>query len=217
MNRHTRDSRLGASPRRLAAAALLAGLLATACGVDADSEPRVIPEDDLRASQSEDVTTTTASDTRDNPIGDPVPASVYFARAGADDGDRAELVTAERHVSAPATEDRVLDALLLEPPTARERTAGLVTAIPATTRQVRPPRDEGEGVVLVSLTSGLFDVEGQSLKVAFGQIVCSVTSLGRARRVLIEVDGDLVPVIDGSGQQVDEPVGCEAYADLEPG
>ena len=208
-------TRAARSPRLLAAAALLAALLSGACGVDADSEPRVIPDDDLRASQADDVTTTTASDTRDKPIGAPVAVSVFFAQAGPDDG-KPHLVTKERNVSSPATEDQALDALLLEPPTGQERADGVVTAIPSTTRQVRPPRDQGSGVVLVSLTSGLFDVEGQSLKVAFGQIVCSVTSLGRADWVLIEVDGDVVPVIDGTGKQVDGPVACDSYDALQP-
>jgi hypothetical protein len=72
-------------------------------------------------------------------------------------------------------------------------------------------------VLLVSLTSGLFDVEGETLKLAFGQIVCSVTTLGNVDRVLFEIGGETVPAIDGTGQQVNGPVACEAYSGLRSG
>jgi spore germination protein GerM len=199
------------SPRRsVAAACALAALVTGACGVDADSEPRSIPSEDLEASRS-DATSTTANDARDTPIGTPETVDVFFTR---NDDDRRELTTTERNVSSPATEGAVLDALLLEPPNTQERRNGLVSAIPPTTRQLRPPQWQDGGVLLVSLTSGLFDVEGETLKLAYGQIVCSVTALGNVETVLFEVEGEMVPAIDGSGEQVNGPVTCGAYDNL---
>jgi spore germination protein GerM len=208
---HPRRKRAAAA---LALPALVAALVAVGCGVDADDAPRAIPAEDLQASQAEDATSTTASDTRDAPIGPPQEVRVYFARS-VDDQQR--LQTAFRAVSSPATEGGVLDALLLEPPTPEERDEGLVTAIPTTTRQVRPPEWQDGGVLLVSLNSGLFDVEGETLKLAFAQIVCSVTSLGNVQDVIFEVGGVTVPAVDGEGKQVNGPVTCDAYSALRAG
>lgn len=203
--------------RRLAAAALALAALtgAAGCGVDADDAPRSIPSEDLQSSQAPGATSTTADDTRDTPIGQPVPVDIYFAREADETGGVLQAVV--RQVSSPATESAVLDALFLDTPTAAERDDGLVTAIPTATRQVRPPRREDGGVVQVSLTAGLLDVEGETLKLAFGQIVCSVTALDSVRSVTFEVDGEPVPAIDGSGEQVTGPVSCSDYQNLVTG
>jgi spore germination protein GerM len=201
------------SRRRLAAALAVALLGAGAgCGVDSDDGPRAIPSEDLQVSQAPGATTTTASDTRDAPIGQPVEVEIYFTQDA--DGGEERLTSRPRSVSGPATEAGVLDALFLDPPTRQEREDGLVTAIPTTTRQVRPPQREDGGVLRVSLSAGLLDVEGETLKLAFGQIVCSVTALDTVRWVTFEVDGKPVPAIDGSGEQVTGPVGCSDYANL---
>lgn len=203
--------------KRLAAASLALAALAGAagCGVDTDDAPRAIPARDLQSSQAPGATSTTVNDTRDAPIGQPVPVDIYFAREADEDGGVLQAVV--RQVSSPATESGVLDALLLDTPTGEERGDGLVTAIPTATRQVRPPRREDGGVVQVSLTAGLFDVEGETLKLAFGQIVCSVTALDSVQWVTFEVDGEPVPAIDGSGEQVTGPVSCSDYRNLVAG
>lgn len=197
----------------MAAALALAALTGAAgCGVDSDDGPRAIPPDDMQATQVPGATTTTAEDIRDEPIGQPVAVEIYFAREADEDGGVLQAVT--RNVSSPATESAVLDALFLDTPTPAERDAGLVTAIPTATRQVRPPRREDGGVLQVSLTAGLLDVEGETLKLAFGQIVCSVTALESVRWVTFEVDGEPVPAIDGAGEQATGPVSCSDYRNL---
>lgn len=200
--------------KRLVASALVFAALAgaAACGVDADDGPRAIPTDDLQASQAPGATTTTAEEVRDDPVGEPVPIEIYFAREADEDGGVLQAVT--RNVSSPATESAVLDALFLDTPTGAERDEGLVTAIPTATRQVRPPRREDGGVLQVSLTAGLLDVEGETLKLAFGQIVCSMTALESVRRVTFVVDGEPVPAIDGAGEQATGPVSCSDYRNL---
>ena len=107
--------------KRLVASALVFAALAgaAACGVDADDGPRAIPTDDLQASQAPGATTTTAEEVRDDPVGEPVPIEIYFAREADEDGGVLQAVT--RNVSSPATESAVLDALFLDTPTGQRR------------------------------------------------------------------------------------------------
>ena len=185
-------------------------LAAAGCGVDTDDEPRIIPPDEAATDDSiDDSPTTSAEDVLDPRPGQVV--EVYFTQAL--DGET-ELVRANRTVPGPATEVELLNTLLEDPPGPSERQQGLITSIPETTQLTSPPQRQDGSVLNISLNYGIFEVEGEALRLAFGQIVCTATSLGTVQRVTFEVDGVARPAVDGEGRETNGPVDCADYDTL---
>lgn len=196
--------------RGLLAVGTVAALAAAGCGVDTDDEPRIIPPDEAATDDSiDDSPTTSAEDVLDPRPGQVV--EVYFTQAL--DGET-ELVRANRTVPGPATEVELLNTLLEDPPGPSERQQGLITSIPETTQLTSPPQRQDGSVLNISLNYGIFEVEGEALRLAFGQIVCTATSLGTVQRVTFEVDGVARPAVDGEGRETNGPVDCADYDTL---
>ena len=196
--------------RGLVAVGAVAALAAAGCGVDTDDEPRIIPPDEAATDDSiDDSPTTSAEDVLDPRPGQVV--EVYFTQAL--DGET-ELVRANRTVPGPATEVELLNTLLEDPPGPSERQQGLITSIPETTQLTSPPQRQDGSVLNISLNYGIFEVEGEALRLAFGQIVCTATSLGTVQRVTFEVDGVARPAVDGEGRETNGPVDCADYDTL---
>jgi hypothetical protein len=191
------------------AGAALALALAGGCGVDTDDGPRALsPEDDSGAVIS-DPPAPPAEELLDAPPGTQI--NVYFTQAI---DNELRLVPRQRTVPDPPTEAEALDALLLDPPAGSERDDGVVTAIPASTAMVAPPVREDGGTLLVLLNEGLFTIEGESLRLAYGQLVCTATSLGTVSQVYFRVAGRPAAAVDGAGREVNEPVSCDDYEEL---
>lgn len=199
-------------PRRrpmLIATILVALGLAVAggCGIDTDSEPRSIPRDNvpdgLLEAPPEPGSTL--------PAGEFQEVTVFFLR---DDGGESRLVPHTRTVPLPATEKSVLEALLLSPPDEEERADGLTTAIPSTTSLETDPERQDGGVLVVNVSNGFFEVQNDSLRLAYGQVVCTAAGIEGVESVLFEVDGDPVPAFDGQGEEINAPVSCHAYDNL---
>ncbi|MFP3900095.1 MAG: GerMN domain-containing protein [Acidimicrobiia bacterium] len=194
--------------RRRRAAALLAGLalaVVPACGVDTDDEPRAIDADNVPDTLTEDPAAQSAQQAEASEVVD-----VWFVHSTE---DSVRLVPHERSVPR-ATPRSALEALILQPPTEAERAVGLTTALPSPTALVSAPELRGDGVLVVDLSMGIFEIQGESASNAFGQIVCTVTGLENVRSVLFRFDGEPRPVPDGESRQTDRPVTCESYANL---
>lgn len=179
-----------------------------ACGVDTDEEPRAIDADNVPDTVTEDTAAQTVERAETSEVID-----VWFVRSTE---DSVRLVPHERSVPR-STPRSVLEALLLQPPTEEERADGLTTALPGSTALVSSPELRGDGVLVVDLSKGIFEIQGETLRDAFGQIVCTVTGLETVRSVVFRVDGDPAPVPDGESRQTDEPLRCESYANLLDG
>ena len=192
------------------AAGAVALVVAAGCGVDTDDEPRIIPPGEAAADAPiENSPTTSAEDVLDPRPGQRV--QVYFTQTR--DGEPT-LVRANRTVPPPATEVELLTALLNDPPSPQERAAGIITSIPETTELSSPPRRQDGGVLDISLNESIFEVEGDALRLAFGQLVCTATSLDTVERVTFEVDGVPSAAVDGEGRETNGPVGCDEYDTL---
>jgi hypothetical protein len=196
-------------PAAVATALVLAGVaVGGGCGIDTDGEPRPIDRDNVPDDLLSEAPTTGTTELD----GDIEQVTVYFVRTDADDGPRLHEV--ERRVPRPVGEARVLEALLLSPPDGEERDEGITTAIPSTTRLADAPTRQDGGVLVLDLTEGLFGVQGDSLQLAYGQLVCTAAGIPGVGSVLFEVDGEPSAVVDGRGQSLDTPVTCEDYAEL---
>jgi spore germination protein GerM len=203
-------SRLRRDVRVALALGLVALLGAAGCGVDTDDEPRIIPQDESAADEPIENSPTTSTED----VLAPRPgrrAQVYFTQAR--DGETT-LVRANRTVPPPVTEVGLLTALLNDPPGPAERADGLITSIPETTELAAPPERQDGGVLNIRLNESIFEVEGDALRLAFGQLVCTATSLDTVRRVTFEVDGVPSPAVDGEGRETNGPVSCDEYETL---
>jgi spore germination protein GerM len=178
---------------------------AAACGLGTDEEPRAIDAENVPNSLAEETTTATAEETETSQV-----ANVWLIRSTE---DRVRLEPRPRNVPL-ATPRGVLEALLVQTPTEEEREEGLTTSLPGSTALNTGPSLGGDGVLVVDLTSGIFEVEGQTLRNAFGQLVCTVTELDAVTAVVFEVEGEQRRVPDGEGQQTGRPLRCESYERL---
>ena len=120
----------------------------------------------------------------------PPPAGAGLLHA--DEDGETSLVRADRTVEA-GDRDRLLNTLLEDPPGPAECKEGLITSIPETTQLSSPPERQDGGVLNISLNESIFEVEGDALRLAFGQLVCTATSLGTVQEVTFEVDGVAPP------------------------
>lgn len=191
--------------RRSSAAACVAALAlagSAACGVGTDEEPRAIDVENVPGSVADETTTPTARETETSQVVD-----VWFIRSAE---DSVRLEPRQRNVPR-ATPRGVLEALLTQTPTEEERADGLTTSLPGSVALVSSPELRSNGVLVVDLTSGIFEIQGETLRNAFGQIVCTVTALDPVDEVVFEVDGEPRQVPDGESRQTEDPLRCASY------
>lgn len=182
----------------LAVFALGGGLavVATGCGSE---EAVSLGKPRTTATATSEPTTTSASQ---------VSLEVWFARQ---DG----LVAVRRtHDPTPLVATAAVSALL-EGPTAAERAAGVVSAVPSGTRLLGIAIRNG--IATVDLTSEYQSGGGsRSMQMRLGQVVYTLTQFPTVQKVRFRLDGTPVNVFSSEGIVLDHPVGRGDYADLLP-
>jgi spore germination protein GerM len=197
-----------------ALALALAGLVGvTACGVSTDSEPQEISPSNVPEGILEGDTSSTPGASAGE---GGEQARVWFLRGENDD---VTLVAADRTVRRPVTARGVLEALLLDGPDETERAFDITTAIPSSTTLAGAPELTDDGVLVIDLSDGLFEVRGDELRNAYAQLVCTAAELDSVRAVTFELDGEPISAFDGNGRGTRRPLRCEDYAGLreQPG
>jgi spore germination protein GerM len=194
----------------LAAAALLAIVVAAACGVPADDKPRAISQEQAPDLDEGDVDTSPAVTE---------PAMLFLTRA---DPDANHLVPVQQQVpvgpsSTSPTPATALETLLSYMPDESLRAEGYASRIPPNTALASPPELDDRGVLLVDLNSNIDNVQAEGSRLAFGQIVCTADAFDEVQAVRFQVEGQSRAAPTGDGATSDEPVSCRSYADLMDG
>ncbi|MEU4214148.1 GerMN domain-containing protein [Actinoplanes sp. NPDC026623] len=172
-------------------------LLGAACGLPAEDEPR---QADL---PRRPLTSPTATAAGIEPPGDVVEVLCLVRDA--------RLVQAVRRVGASPTVQRQLESLAAGP-TEAERANGLTTALATTSVRVDVPAGSTQARVEVAKTD-----EGNARSdemMAYGQIVCTLTSRVDVNSVVFTRDGKVLQVPRGDGSLSRGPLGAGDYASL---
>lgn len=153
-------------------------------------------------------TATTTSPEQTGTVPTLLSLQVWFARA---DG----LAVVQRtHQPTRLVATAAVDALLAGP-SASERAAGLVSAVPGGTRLLGIAIRNG--VATVDLTSEYQSGGGSlSMQTRLGQVVYTLTQFPTVQKVRFRLDGTPVNVFSSEGIVLNHPVGRSDYADLLP-
>jgi len=178
-----------------------------ACAVPSDSEPRAIETRNVPfglLSPTAEATTTT----QPSAFTATTRVTIYLTNA---DG---QLRSVRRQVTAPATVERSITALLGGP--TEDESDRLSTAITSDTELlgVQGPED---GLVVLDLSRELLSITGRQQILALAQVVWTATALPLVDRVLFEFDGELVEVQDENGTLTSSPLGRLSYRSLLAG
>jgi hypothetical protein len=174
-------------------AALVVVVLTAACGVPGEDRPRAVDPPPAP------LTTATVATPTTDPYGS-VAEVVCLVR---DDS----LVPVVRRVAAlPPAEDHL--GQLVAGPTASERDAGLTSAVTGS-RVAGVALVDGEARVEIK---GDEDVARSDDVLAFGQVVCTLTTRPDVTRVVFRRDGRTVAVPRGDGSLSDAPLTASDYA-----
>ncbi|HKA83857.1 MAG TPA: GerMN domain-containing protein [Acidimicrobiales bacterium] len=181
-------------------AALAVVALGAGCGIPTDDNPRAISRENV---PDEAVDATTESTESQETVA--VPISLVQSP------EDPRLVDVERRVpvsnpSAGPDPAAVLETLLRAAPNARERSDGVTNLIPEDTRLASQP-ELARGTLVVDLTNEIFDVEGETQRAAFGQIVCTANKLDGVDSVRFLIQGEPREVQADSGA-TGGPVTC---------
>lgn len=171
---------------RVALALIGLALIAPACGVSRDGSPQAIRDQlppDLVEGQS------TESDTVVNPA-----LNVQIWMVG--DGDL--LTTVGRSIEH--TPEAVMKSLLLGT-TPTERADGITSAITRET-QGEVSLQEADKIAVVNLVEGSLNSTSSERKLAFGQIVYSLTGLTTVDSVVFSIAGEFISVLTDDGATV---------------
>jgi spore germination protein GerM len=186
----------------LLAALTLAAVLA-ACGIESDSSPRELAEDDLPEALQATTSTTTPDGSAPTRTVD-----LWFL-------SNELLALAPREVEVRDQVDGAIEALL-SGPTEEERDEGYTTSIPAGTELIRTDPAEDEQLLTINLSEDLQALGASELRNSVAQLVFTATSFSSTiERVRFQIDGEVVRVPAREGQLA--PVVTRAdYADLDP-
>ena len=198
----------------VAAAALLGlSLLATACGITVESQPRSISAPIPDALQP-DVTTTI-------PSPDTEKVEIFLARSFE---DRMQLAKVTRDIDPDGTVNTILEQVLAGPNLEEQE------------EEYISPFIEGSAIIGTALNGTLLEIYLDSLdgfpqddstsnRLAYAMLVCTATELIvgaeiQLVKILVERDGDLIPVnipvSDGELTEEGAPVYCANYATFDP-
>ena len=198
----------------VAAAALLGlSLLATACGITVESQPRSISAPIPDALQPDVTTTIPSPDTEQ--------VEIFRARSV---GDRMRLAKVTRDIDPDGTVNTILEQVLAGP-NLEEQEVEYVS-----------PFIEGSTIIGTILNGTLLEIHLDSLdgfpqddsasnRLAYAMLVCTATELIvgaeiQLVKILVERDGDLIPinipVSDGEPTEEGAPVYCANYATFDP-
>lgn len=202
----------------LRAAAVLVVLLVAAstsgCGLTTNDKPETIKDSvppDLLDTES-------AAPGSEDGDADPTEVyetvRVYFLNL--DDLDEAHVYAQTRQVPRPATQVKVLETLITDPPTELERLNGVSTDVPEDARLNDTPRLDSDGVLTVDLSDDFYELQGETARNAFAQVVFTATELTGVEAVQFLRDGEVFNAVDGDGQSRRDPLGRAAYFNLRP-
>jgi germination protein M len=166
-------------------------LLVTACGVQPDSAPRDLPEDEqeLAAAPGSSGDTAQGAD------------RIYLIAPG----DDRLLRSVQREAQNPTE----LISTLLRGPNDTEIEEQFSTAIPPTTT-LNDVRSQGQTLV-VDLSADIIELDTQSLSRAVAQIVYTATELPEIETVQIEIDGERLSAPTPDGDTTEEPLSVFAF------
>lgn len=185
--------------RLVAAATLLLGLWASACGVPVDDSPTVTPDDEVPYDLLSSTTTALPAD---------VPRLTDTTICLSLDGSL--LAIGRARDGEPALD--TLEALASASPTEGERTVGLRSAVAGD--------DVLDGVALsdgraeVSLGEGFTELPADEQLLAVAQLTCTLTAQPGVGSVRFELDGERTEVPVQGGELVARAVTREDYARL---
>lgn len=182
--------------RRFPAMLLLIALLAAACGISTDGEPRDISGD--RQEQLAEVGRTN----NETPAGG---SRIFLV-----DASSAQLPVVRAVARDVRSEPQALITSLLQGPTVSERAQRLRTAIPAGTTLLGV-RYEGRGLVIVDLSANILDASGDSLVAAVSQIVYTLGELESVAGVRLDVEGEPRQWPTGDGTLTGAPLTVYLY------
>ncbi len=198
----------------VAAAALLGlSLLATACGITVESQPRSVSAPIPDALQP-DVTTTIPSPGTEQ-------VEIFLARSFE---DRMQLAKVTRDIDPDGTVNTILEQVLAGPNLEEQE------------EEYISPFIEGSTIIGTALNGTLLEIYLDSLdgfpqddstsnRLAYAMLVCTATELIvgaeiQLVKILVERDGDLIPVnipvSDGELTEEGAPVYCANYATFDP-
>ena len=198
----------------VAAAALLGlSLLATACGITVENQPRSVSAPIPDALQP-DVTTTIPSPGTEQ-------VEIFLARSFE---DRMQLAKVTRDIDPDGTVNTILEQVLAGPNLEEQE------------EEYISPFIEGSAIIGTALNGTLLEIYLDSLdgfpqddstsnRLAYAMLVCTATELIvgaeiQLVKILVERDGDLIPVnipvSDGELTEEGAPVYCANYATFDP-
>lgn len=198
----------------VAAAALLGlSLLAAACGITVESQPRSISAPIPDALQPDVTTTIPSPDTEQ--------VEIFLARSFE---DRMQLAKVMRDIDPDGTVNTILEQVLAGPNLEEQE------------EEYISPFIEGSAIIGTALNGTLLEIHLDSLdgfpqddstsnRLAYAMLVCTATELIvgaeiQLVKILVERDGDLIPVnipvSDGELTEEGAPVYCANYATFDP-
>jgi len=198
----------------VAAAALLGlSLLAAACGITVESQPRSVSAPIPDALQPDVTTTIPSPDTEQ--------VEIFLARSFE---DRMQLAKVTRDIDPDGTVNTILEQVLAGPNLEEQE------------EEYISPFIEGSAIIGTALNGTLLEIYLDSLdgfpqddstsnRLAYAMLVCTATELIvgaeiQLVKILVERDGDLIPVnipvSDGELTEEGAPVYCANYATFDP-
>lgn len=198
----------------VAAAALLGlSLLATACGITVENQPRSVSAPIPDALQPDVTTTIPSPDTEQ--------VEIFLARSFE---DRMQLAKVTRDIDPDGTVNTILEQVLAGPNLEEQE------------EEYISPFIEGSAIIGTALNGTLLEIYLDSLdgfpqddstsnRLAYAMLVCTATELIvgaeiQLVKILVERDGDLIPVnipvSDGELTEEGAPVYCANYATFDP-
>jgi len=192
-----------ATTARMAALVLALALLG-GCGIESDSSPRELAEDQVPEELVAPITTTTEA-------GSDAPTRTREIWFLSDD----MLRSTPREVEVRAGIAGAIEAVLAGP-SPQEQTASLTTSIPAGTELLEVRQAEDSGLLTIDLTDELQLQEGSELRNAVAQLVYTATSFNdTSDQVRFQIDGQVVSVPADEGATASVVTRAD-YADLDP-
>lgn len=198
----------------VAVAALLGlSLLAAACGITVESQPRSVSAPIPDALQPDVTTTIPSPDTEQ--------VEIFLARSFK---DRMQLAKVTRDIDPDGTVNTILEQVLAGPNLEEQE------------EEYISPFIEGSAIIGTALNGTLLEIHLDSLdgfpqddstsnRLAYAMLVCTATELIvgaeiQLVKILVERDGDLIPVnipvSDGELTEEGAPVYCANYATFDP-
>ncbi|BCJ75111.1 hypothetical protein CS0771_46550 [Catellatospora sp. IY07-71] len=185
---------------RIAAAAaggVILAALAAGCGVPVEDTAREVEQTGNNAPSAAPTPAVAASG--------PITEKLYLLRDG-------HLIAVERKVPAQPDAQQLL-ADLLAGPTPAEQEAGLNSALTGTTA-INSATDAA-GSATVELSTALEGTGRSDDVLAFGQLVCTLSSRPDINQVVFTRQGQRVGVPRGNGALTEDPLTCADYGNLE--